>query len=296
MSLIPISVQRCKAVGIFCMGDLMVGLLLAGVALLVISLYVVDKLIKELPPGVDRRWWRLLGGLILLFCFGYLGYFVLSYGECYALSDMLVGVIFFFGAIFVLLVCLLAYHTTRELKRICSLEEETLTDPLLGICNRRCLDRRLQKEFLRAKRYQLDLALLMVDVDHFKRINDIWGHQTGDFVLQHLTQLLVDALRQTDILARFGGEEFVVLLPHTTEPEAYKLAERLRRTVEQTPLMTSGSDRFPSLHVTVSIGSSWLLPDDDDVHSLLERADKAMYRAKQEGRNRVVGCQGDTPR
>jgi len=269
--------------GSFSMSDLLAVMMIIGVGLLAISLTIVRKLRKELPQGANRRRWVLLGIMILLFLCGYLGFFILKYGESYTASEVLVVAILFFGAVFVLLVCLLAYRTTQELKRIFVLEQETNTDPLLGIFNRRFLDRRMQEEVLRAKRYRLDLALLMLDIDNFKLVNDTWGHQTGDLVLKHLTQLLVESLRQTDILARFGGEEFVILLPHTPEQDALKLAEKLRRIVEQTPL-----HRTPELHMTVSIGSASLLPDVDDASSLLERADKSMYRAKQEGRNRVV--------
>lgn len=281
-----ISSVRAGVVSLFStslMYDLMSILLLVAIVLLVSSLIVVRKLTKELPQGTNRRRWYHLGGLILLFFCGYLGFLILAYQSSYTTSDMLVAVIFFFGAVFVLMVCLLSYRTTQELKQIYILEHETITDPLLGIFNRRFLDRRLREEFLRAQRYRLDMALLMVDIDNFKQVNDTWGHQVGDLVLKHLTGLMADVLRQTDILARFGGEEFVILLPHTSEPEACKFAERLRSAVEQTPL-----HKIPELRVTVSIGIACLLSDADDDYSLLERADKSMYWAKREGRNRVV--------
>ena len=267
----------------FCMCDLMTVLLLTAIGMLAISLIIVNKMTKELPQGLTRRRWYLLGVLILLFLCSYLSFFILKYGVRYTAAEILVTAILFFGAVFVLLDCLLSYRTTQELKRIYVLEEENITDPLLGIFNRRCLDRRLQEEVLRAKRHKLDLTLLMVDIDNFKLVNDTWGHQVGDLVLQHLTQMLIDDLRQTDILARFGGEEFVILLPHTPEAEACKLAEKLRSVVEKTPL-----HRIPELRMTISIGSSSLHSDDDNGYSLLERADKAMYWAKREGRNRVV--------
>ena len=291
MPLIPPSIPS-DLVENFGLLDLIPGLLPMGAALLAISLYIVRRLTKELPLGANRSWWHLLGGLILLFFSGYLGFFSLNYGAHYTIPEILVAVIFFLGAVFVLLVTILAYRTTRELKRIYILEQESITDPLLGIFNRRYLDRRLQEEVQRSKRHRLDLALLMVDIDHFKLVNDTRGHQIGDLVLHHLAQLMLTTLRQTDIVARFGGEEFVIMLPHTQEPEAYKLAERLRHAVEFTPLlMASGSSRLPELRVTVSIGCACLLQD-DDAHSLLERCDQTMYRAKQEGRNRVARCAG----
>lgn len=282
MPIIPSCIDNCL-IGGFCLHDLMAVLLVTALCLLGISVTIVRKLTKELPNGVTRRRWFLLGGLIMLFLLGYLGFFVLKYGTLYSGPEILVTAIMFFGAVFVLLVCLLAYRTTQELKRIYVLEVETITDPLLGIFNRRYLDRRIEEEILRAKRHELELSLLMVDIDNFKLVNDNWGHQVGDLVLKHLTQMLATTLRHTDIIARFGGEEFVVLLPHTTESDASRLAEKLRMVVEQTPL-----HRIPELSMTVSIGCSCFLHNDDNAYSLLERADKAMYFAKREGRNRVV--------
>ena len=172
------------------------------------------------------------------------------------------------------------------------LEQESITDPLMGIFNRRHLDRRLQEEVIRCHRYDLLLAVLLVDIDHFKKVNDTWGHQVGDLVLKHVSRIFVDALRQTDMVARFGGEEFVILLPHTPEHEAYTLAERLRKTVEKTPLQLTLNEKQVEIMVTISIGSACVLPENDTAFDLLERADRAMYRAKQEGRNRVVRCLG----
>ena len=137
--LLPPTLIQAVLTDKFITRDLMAGLLLLGAALLAISLYMVRKLTKELPQGVNRRWWYLLGGLIQLFFSGYLGIFILNYGQSYTPSEMLVPIIFFFGAVFVLLVCILAYRTTLELKRTNVLELETITDPLLGIFNRRCL-------------------------------------------------------------------------------------------------------------------------------------------------------------
>ena len=272
--------------------DLMAALIFLGALLLTISLYFVRKLTKELPKGSNRNWWKLLAGLILIFICGYFGFYWMKLGTSYSGSEILAPVIFFLGALFVLLVCILAYRTTRELKRIFVLEQECITDPLLGIFNRRHLDRRLQEEVLRCQRYDLLFAVLLVDIDHFKKVNDTWGHQVGDLVLKHLARIFTDALRQTDMVARFGGEEFVILLPHTPETESYALAERLRRTVEKTPFVLGIDGAQKEIPLTVSIGSSCLLHTGDTAFALLERADKAMYAAKQGGRNRVVRCSG----
>lgn len=276
--------------------DVMAGLLFFGALLLTASLYFVYKLTRELRRGSNRNWWKFLAALILLFICGYIGFYWMKLGVSYTVSEMLVPIVFFLGAVFVLLVCFLAYLTTCELKRIFVLEQETITDPLMGIFNRRHLDRRLQEEVIRCQRYNLLLTVLMVDIDHFKTINDTWGHQIGDLVLKHVSRIFTDSLRQTDMIARFGGEEFVIMLPHTSAEEAYKLAERLRKTVEKTPLTLMVDNNQNGLPVTISIGCASLLADDDSAYALLERADKAMYHAKLGGRNRVVRCgEGEAP-
>lgn len=166
--------------------DIMNTLLFLAALLLVVSLFFVRKLARELPKGGTRNWWKILCGLIVLFICGYFSFYLMKLGTQYSSSEMLVPVIFFFGAIFVVLVCVLAYRTTCELKRIFILEQESITDPLTGIFNRRHLDRRLQEEVLRCQRYNLLLAVLLVDIDHFKNVNDTWGHQVGDLVLNML--------------------------------------------------------------------------------------------------------------
>ena len=264
-------------------------LLLGGAALLTAALFLVRKLTRELPKGANRNWWYVLAGLLLLFLSGYVGFLCLKAGNIYTHSEMLVVVIFLLGAVFCLMVCLLAYRTTLELKRIFVLEHEAMTDPLMEIYNRRVLDRRLHDEVMRARRHHLDLGLLMIDLDRFKSVNDTYGHHAGDIVLQHVARLLVESLRQTDVVARYGGEEIVILLPHTPPVETCEVAERLRRTIAETPVtITDHRGCKTDLTVTVSIGCAGISPEDDTAESLLQRADQGMYQAKQQGRNKVV--------
>ncbi|WP_129128074.1 GGDEF domain-containing protein [Geomonas oryzae] len=264
-------------------------LLLGGAALLTAALFLVRKLTRELPKGANRNWWYVLAGFLLLFLSGYVGFLCLKAGSLYTHSEMLVVMIFLLGAVFCLMVCLLAYRTTLELKRIYILEHEAMTDPLMGIYNRRVLDRRLRDEVMRAKRHHLDLGLLMVDLDRFKSVNDTYGHHAGDLVLQHVARLLIESLRQTDVVARYGGEEITILLPHTPPSETCDVAERLRRTIAGTPVtVTDHQGGKTELTVTVSIGCASLLPAHDTPESLLQRADQGMYQAKQQGRNKVV--------
>jgi len=128
--------------------------------------------------------------------------------------DLIVPSVFFFGAGFVWLTATLSLHTAIDIRRVTVLEHENITDPLIGIYNRRYLDRRLQEEFIRARRYSLPLSVLLLDIDHFKRVNDAYGHQVGDLVLSYLGKLLLSAIRATDIIARYGGEEILIRSEH----------------------------------------------------------------------------------
>lgn len=274
----------------FCICKAMSVMLIAGAILLGVSLFFVRKLTNELPKGTHRTGWRLLGLFILFFICGYVGFYWLKSDSHYNGHDLLVPIIFFFGALFVLLVCYMAYSTTKELKRVIELEHETITDPLLGICNRRFIDRRLSEEVERAKRHRLDLAVMLLDIDYFKKVNDTWGHQNGDLVLKNIALLLHSNLRQSDLLARYGGEEFVVVSPHTPKTEVLVVAERLRKSVEQATILLNGENGQHELKVTISIGVSYLYQPTDKPEELIMRADKALYMAKKKGRNMVLDC------
>ena len=169
----------------------------------------------------------------------------------------------------------------RETHR--QLEEASRLDGLTHILNRRALMETLEKELERSRRYQRPFALLFLDVDHFKAINDRHGHQRGDKVLQWIVQLIAGMLRPPDILGRYGGEEFAVGLIECDEQRARMIAERIRAAVAQAPCESDGQ----TIAVTISIGISLLGPSASDVEALLKQADAALYRAKAGGRNRV---------
>ena len=159
------------------------------------------------------------------------------------------------------------------------------TDALTGLPNRRSFFEQAGREFGLAQRHGQPLSMLVLDVDHFKEVNDRLGHQAGDQALRDLTQVGLDQLRQSDMLARLGGEEFAVLLPRTTLDEALQAAERLRLAVRQRTGETAGAGRA----LTVSIGAACLRPEDQGAEDLLRRADAAMYQAKSQGRDRCLG-------
>jgi len=161
-------------------------------------------------------------------------------------------------------------------------------DPLTGAYNRQMFQQRIAREFAHSRRHNLPLALLMIDVDHFKKINDTFGHLVGDHVLKEISDLLRTTVRTDDYVARFGGEEFVVIAPSTTPQTAVVLAERVRATIAGHPFAI---DEIQSRQLTVSIGISNLNSDIHTVDDLIRFADNALYAAKDSGRNRV--CEAD---
>lgn len=162
---------------------------------------------------------------------------------------------------------------------------EASTDALTGVYSRRFIDEILEREVEIANRHGRALAVAMIDLDHFKAVNDSHGHQAGDRVLRQVAEACGDELRQSDVLARFGGEEFVVMLPETSLPVAEHVAERLRARIEALrPEIEGDGERIA---LTASFGIAGLRSGENQV-DLLRRADRALYRAKREGRNRVA--------
>ncbi len=176
----------------------------------------------------------------------------------------------------------------RVSKKNRSLEVMAITDPLTGLYNRRHLDRRLNEEFKRLSRSGGCLTLVMLDFDHFKNINDIFGHLTGDRVLKTAAKTMAKVLRQGDTLARWGGEEFMALLPQTEAGKALAVVRRLHQTVGE---KNQWAKLEPGLEVTVSMGLvslPWADGNTTTIEQALEILDQALYTAKDSGRNRIV--------
>ncbi len=160
------------------------------------------------------------------------------------------------------------------------------TDYLTGLRTRGYFEQQLELEFKRAERKQQKFALLMIDIDHFKVLNDTFGHHVGDQLLRDVTSILMKDMREVDTVARYGGEEFVIILPETTQEGALYVAQRLRRSVEQAKFF-AGSPHSVQ-HLTISIGVAVYDADAQFKRDLIEFADTALYAAKHEGRNRVM--------
>lgn len=159
-----------------------------------------------------------------------------------------------------------------------------LTDGLTGLYNRHYLNTHLGNMVRQASVNSKNLALMILDMDHFKSVNDTYGHDVGDIVLKQLAEIIVSAARSTDLVARFGGEEFIVLMPETDQQSAIGAANRMREVIESTPFNIGGGQ---TLSRTVSIGVSTMHSERDSPEALLKRADEALYLAKKEGRNNV---------
>ncbi|WP_051340577.1 GGDEF domain-containing protein [Azospirillum halopraeferens] len=168
------------------------------------------------------------------------------------------------------------------------LEQAANTDPLTGALNRRGFQDRFDAELARAQRTRTPISLLILDVDHFKRINDEYGHDTGDAAIRHLANLLKAHTRRNDVVGRLGGEEFALALSDAALPQARLVAEKLRRLVEATPLVLPGGT---PLVLTVSIGAAEVTDEASQFRTLFSIADRRLYAAKKAGRNRV--CIGD---
>lgn len=169
-----------------------------------------------------------------------------------------------------------------------ALEEKICVDSLTGLGNQQYLRHRLSQEFTRAARYGRDLSLLFLDIDHFKVINDTYGHELGNAVLVKVSSIIQDSIRKTDIAARYGGEEFVVVLPETPAQGAVVAAERIRDSVAHGASLGRHFGR-----VTVSVGVSYYPDSAASAEDLLCGADSAMYQAKRGGRNRTTVLGGD---
>ena len=164
--------------------------------------------------------------------------------------------------------------------------ELAVVDPLTGLNNRHFLDAYMDKLISRSKRRNTPISLLITDIDKFKRVNDTYGHDAGDEALREFARRLRGTVRGADLACRFGGEEFLVLMPDTTEQMAVQVAERLRKSIEEMPFDITGES--DPLSVTTSVGVTSFNPELDDSKTLLKRADNALYEAKSQGRNRVV--------
>lgn len=181
------------------------------------------------------------------------------------------------------------YHMEEQARQIDQIRREAYTDALAQVANRKAFDEKLQMLLAAWNRHRQPFVLLLADMDHLKRINDSHGHRAGDLVIQKLGTMLREAVREGDFVARYGGDEFAILLPNTVLPDGINLAEAIRgKIADQSSKVTI---RGEEVAMSLSIGVA-AVADGDDASSLIQRADTALYRAKNLGRNQV---QAETP-
>jgi diguanylate cyclase (GGDEF)-like protein len=268
-------------------GRLIYGSLIYGAQMLLI----LQILRTDTESRAGRAWWLLFGATVVILPFSALRAIVAFFRLAeFATIQSTVAPNPVQMAIFI---CLIAMSMLGSLGFILMVKERAdrairslaMIDSLTMVFNRRAFMERAEKEYAIAQRNQTPLALLMIDIDYFKRINDEFGHPTGDRVLVDVAQLLDSRLRKQDTLGRYGGEEFCILLPATDEVGAMAVAETLRNTVESTPLATKRN----SISATISVGVTVCTTNcDKGFYELLDNSDAALYQAKHEGRNRTA--------
>lgn len=229
-----------------------------------------------------RRAWGVLCFMNFAFLLGYIAIGLEDVEGSATFETTVVGAILLAGGLFVFIVSHLTRLTARDLTRLGELEWEARIDALTGVFNRRELDMRLKHEFAVAMCDNTPLTVMMVDLDHFKRINDTYGHKAGDQVLENVARLLTQLSRHGDLIFRYGGEEFLIMAPGLEAYAAPLVAERYLLGLRNEEIHIEDGGR---LCVTASIGLA-SLRSGDTVSSLVSRADRSLYHAKKTGRNR----------
>jgi len=260
-------------------------IIILGILLLLGAFVPLRRILEILPSGLTRKAWAGMAFLIGCSIVGYLLFFWLNDTEGPDHhEDWLISLICLSASIFVLCVCMISHRTAKEVSRIAELELAVLTDPLTELYNRRHILSLLEKECSRCRFLRCPLSVLLLDIDSFKKINDTYGHQAGDFVLKEFSRLLAAIQHDSCFIGRYGGEEFLILLPDTTQFNASQTAERLRYLIESTTIMLENKYEIP---VTASIGVATSSSLNETPQELISLADKALYAAKRSGRNNV---------
>lgn len=258
---------------------------LSGVVLLIAALTQIKSTCKLLPPGLTRGMWTGVAGLIATSILGYVLFLWMTataaVGAGYHENGLVAGV-FFAAATVVFTICTMSNHAAKSMAMIAELEQAARVDPLTNLYNRRHIMTLFEAECAKSRHHQQPLSILLLDIDRFKWINDTFGHRTGDHVLRHISGL-ISQTKQCRLAARFGGEEFLILLPNTSSAEATQFAEQIRAAVEASTISFEEDDFIPAT-ISIGIAASTLNETSDQLIAL---ADHALYEAKASGRNRI---------
>lgn len=238
----------------------------------------LGKTVREMIPGHDASWFEIYGKVAQT------GESMRFENEATALNRYYDVYAYRIGGSGSNRVGVLFKDVTAHKELQNKLKEQANTDSLTGCNNRRFFLEHVRQEFIRIRRYGGEMSILMLDLDHFKTINDRHGHQAGDKVLKHFAQTCKTLSREVDVFGRVGGEEFAMLLPATGIEKAFEIAERLYKAVAAEIIPVDDN----CLHITTSIGIACLAEEDRDIEALISRADAALYKAKEAGRNRAL--------
>jgi diguanylate cyclase (GGDEF)-like protein len=239
------------------------------------SLYLIPNImIMILYPK-----WKVIAGTALFFSvFKYTAYFF----EEDSISKIEVLALILESFVNGVLLFVISYLHLRHNKLLKQMQKLIIIDSLTGVYNRRYFNIYMEKTIALSQRINSPLTLIMIDIDYFKKINDNYGHLCGDEALKHISEIIRRNVRNSDAYVRFGGEEFVIILPNTHLDEGQILAERIREAVEQSEFTYNNEH----IHISISMGIS--LYEGEKIEGFIEKADKALYRAKENGRNQVV--------
>jgi diguanylate cyclase (GGDEF)-like protein len=264
-------------------------LVVVAALVMVAALISANALVGRLPEGRARARWRSAVWAILALVALDGAYLVGFWERHRTWADLILPGCLFVTGVLVRVIVGAVDAALDETTLAARPERDTITDALVGVYNRRYLEHRLAEEVARARRHAVPLAVLLFDLDHFRRLNEKWGREVGDRVLGYLGNLLLTGVRESDVVARYGGEEILVIAPATTSEQAAALADRLRAVVESENLGFGGeSGSQPEVRITVSVGVAQLEPGETEWQPLVARADSAVIKAKLSGRNKVV--------
>lgn len=270
-------------------------LIALGLVLLAASIWRTQRLIGILP---DKRPWLSLRNLMGFLAVGYGVYLYATIRNLPVNKDLIASEVFFLTALFMLLVVQFAYQTIHDIMHLDELKQIANTDELTGMYSRRAILELLDDEFQKARRFGFPLSVAMVDIDHFKDVNDTYSHLAGDVVLREVARVLQTRLRKFDVLGRFGGDEFLCVLPGTGVAGAISTGERVRARVNELQFEIIAPDELGVLEIgstiegethcsTVSIGVATLQNGMQAPSDLMQEADAALYASKEGGRNMV---------
>ena len=263
-------------------------LIFCSVLLFAASIFAVQQLIKKLPLGKVRNNWNILSFFIAGIMIGLFVCLPMLWIDKIVLTSLTFPVIGITTSAFVLMLCFLTYQTTRDIQEAILVDQASIIDPVLEIYNRRYYERRIEEETQRARRYELPLSLIMLEVDGFNNIVKSHGRLVGDVVLRKVSDFIENSVRASDIVARFDDQKIVIATTQTDKEMTMKLANRLRSDIEELNVVQGdGENKSETLHVTVSAGVSTVDENIKNGFDLSDVAEKALQEAIKQGRNRV---------